>query len=258
MHGETEHHDLAIDAFHRDGYVIVRDFTPPGECQRMDAVVEASLDPPLAPLEYEADVHYPGAPVSKSSIGGFTPRRLLSAYTRDESFRHWSTSPAISAMLRALVGSERLCLSQNHHNCVMTKFPGFSSMTSWHQDIRYWRFDRPELVSVWLALDHENEENGALSLIPGSHRSDLGRGRLDASLFLRTDLAENREMIDTAVTAVLNPGDALFFHSKTYHAAGRNQSGRVKKSVVFTYRAADNNPIPETRSAVYTDIPLTT
>ena len=48
----------------------------------------------------------------------------------------------------------------------------------------------------------------------------------------------------------------LFFHSRTLHAAGRNVSDAVKRSLVFTYRAADNAPIPETRSALYEDIPL--
>jgi len=39
-------------------------------------------------------------------------------------------------------------LSQAHHNCIMTKNPAFSSATGWHQDIRYWSFQKPELVSV--------------------------------------------------------------------------------------------------------------
>ncbi|KAA3620317.1 MAG: phytanoyl-CoA dioxygenase family protein, partial [Proteobacteria bacterium] len=198
----------------------------------------------------------PGGPASKLVKGGFTPRRLLSAYTRDRLFRGWATDPALVTILRVLIGAERLMLSQNHHNCIMTKYPGFSSLTSWHQDVRYWRFDRPELVSVWLALDHEHTENGGLSLIPGSHLYDLGRGRLDASLFLRTDIAENRQIIDSAVPAELERGDVLLFHCKTYHAAGRNETDRVKKSPVFTYRAYDNEPIPETRSATYPDIEL--
>jgi phytanoyl-CoA hydroxylase len=248
--------EIAVDTFHRDGYLIIRNFTDPALCGELDDIVDESLDPPLAPLEYEADVHYPGAPSNKASRGGFTPRRLLSAYTRHELFRRWALSREIIRVLAALIDTDRICLSQNHHNCVMTKYPGFSSLTSWHQDIRYWRFDRPELVSVWLALGPESPENGGLSLIPGSHTSDLGRGRLDASLFLRTDLEENRAMIDSAVAASLNAGDVLFFHCKTYHAAGRNQTERVKKSLVFTYRAANNEPIPETRSAVYRDIEI--
>lgn len=242
--------------FREHGFLVMRGFVDGDVCRELDRNIEESLDPPLAPLEFEADVGYPGAPAGKGVHGGFTPRRLLCAYTRHRLFREWSTAPELALLLRALIGSDRVMLSQNHHNCVMTKYPGFSSLTSWHQDVRYWRFDRPELVSVWLALDDEHPLNGGLSLIPGSHLIDIGRGRLDADLFLRTDIEQNREMIDSAVAAELSAGDVLLFHCKVFHAAGRNQTGKIKKSPVFTYRALDNEPIPNTRSAVYPDIEL--
>ena len=140
--------------------------------------------------------------------------------------------------------SERIELSQCHHNCVMTKHPGFSSSTAWHQDIRYWSFDAPELVSVWLALGPEHEENGALQVIPGTHRLDLDRGRFDRHLFLRPELEENRALIDTATLVELEAGDALFFHCRLFHAAGQNRSGEVKLSAVFTYHTRNNRPIP--------------
>jgi len=138
----------------------------------------------------------------------------------------------------------------------MTKHPGYSSVTSWHQDIRYWRFDRPELVSTWLALGTENVDNGCLLVLPGSHRWDLDPGRFDASLFLRTDLPENEKLLATAVPVELERGDVLFFHSRTLHAAGQNQSTTVKRTLVYTYRSEDNQPIPETRSSVFEDIPV--
>ncbi|GJL80996.1 MAG: phytanoyl-CoA dioxygenase [marine bacterium B5-7] len=248
--------DDDMDRFNRDGFLVVPGLAAKDLCRSINRVVDDSLDPPLAPLEFEADILYPGAPKNKAAHGGFTPRRLLHAYTRDEVFRQWARSQSVVAILSRLMSTDRICLSQNHHNCIMTKHPGYSSLTSWHQDVRYWRFDRPELVSVWLALVDEYPENGGLLLIPGSHTSDLGRGRLDASLFLRTDLKSNRDMIDTAVAATLSVGDAVFFHCKTYHAAGRNQIDQIKKSLVYTYRAIDNQPIPDTRSAVYCDIEI--
>jgi len=138
----------------------------------------------------------------------------------------------------------------------MTKHPGFSSVTSWHQDIRYWSFDRPELISTWLALGSERSENGGLMVIPGSHQLALDRGRLDAALFLRTDIPENQALIADAKAVELDAGDMLFFHSRTFHAAGQNMTGDIKRSLVFTYRHSSNEPIPETRSAVYPDIPV--
>ena len=246
--------DLELAAFRRDGFLVARSLADPALREAMDEAVERALDPPLGPVEFEADVGYPGAPSTKTARGGHTPRRLLHAYTRDERFREWARYAPVVERLAQLMDGAAVCLSQNHHNCVMTKYPGFSSLTNWHQDIRYWSFDRPELVSVWLALGREHPDNGGLSLIPGSHNLNFARGRLDAGLFLRTDLAENRELIESAVPVVLEPGDVLFFHCRLFHAAGRNRTRTIKKSVVFTYRAADNAPIPNTRSAVYEDI----
>lgn len=242
--------------FDRDGFLVRRGLIDRSRTEKLIQLIDHSLNPALAPVEFEADVHYPGAPKSKSSPGGHTPRRLLHAYSRDAQFQAIGGDPAIVSTLKALMGTDKICLSQNHHNCVMTKHPGFSSITSWHQDIRYWRFDRPELVSTWLALGPENESNGCLMVLPGSHQLELDPGRFDAALFLRTDLKANAELLATAQAVELAAGDVLFFHSRTLHAAGQNNSDAVKRTLVYTYRAEDNEPIPETRSAVFQDIPI--
>jgi len=214
-----------VESFAEQGYLIVPGIFDAAMIEQLLALIERSLTPPLAPVEFEADVHYPGAPASREAPGGETPRRLLHAYTRDSLFQQCARADRVVSRLQKLIGTPSLCLSQNHHNCIMTKYPGFSSQTSWHQDIRYWSFDRPELISTWL--------------------------------FLRTDLQDNTELINQAVTVELKAGDMLFFHSRTFHAAGQNLSDQVKRSLVYTYRAASNAPIPETRSANYPDIPVT-
>jgi phytanoyl-CoA hydroxylase len=241
--------ELQKQKFRRDGYLIVRNMATVDLRQRMIEAVETSLRPALGPLEYEADLSYPGAPENKSAAGGFTPRRLLNAYARDAVFREWANDAAVVSVVKQLLGTEQLMLTQNHHNCIMTKMPEYSSQTGWHQDIRYWSFDRPQLVNVWLALGDEYTEKGGMKFIPGSHKLELDRGRFDADLFLRHDLAENKILIDSAVDAELKAGDVLFFHCRTFHVAGANQTNEPKYSLVFSYHAADNKPIPGTRSA---------
>lgn len=246
----------AVKVFERDGYYVARSLFSAAQVSELVELIDQSLSPALAPVEFEADVHYPGAPPSKTAPGGNTPRRLLHAFGRDRLFQQVGRHPQVVAMLKALMGTDEIRLSQNHHNCVMTKHPGFSSVTSWHQDIRYWRFDRRELVSSWLALGAENAHNGGLLVIPGSHTLDFEPGQFDASLFLRTDLPDNEELLSRAIAVELEPGDLLLFHSRTLHAAGQNDSDIIKRSLVYTYRAEDNQPIPETRSALYEDIPV--
>jgi phytanoyl-CoA hydroxylase len=245
-----------VEAFAADGYTVLRGLVPPAACDAVVAEVEASLHPVLAPAEFEAEVGYPGAPQSRDALGGDTPRRLLNAYSRFATLRPLVTSESVARHLRAIMGTDRVQLSQCHHNCVMTKAPGFSSVTLWHQDIRYWAFERPELVSLWLALGDETVENGALQVIPGSHREMFAVERLDEARFLRPELPENQALIARARPVELAKGDVLLFHCRAFHAAGRNVTDRVKLSCVFTYHAADNRPVPGTRSAHYASIEL--
>lgn len=244
-----ESQNLSSLAFSRDGYHVVRGLCPEPLRIALKAMTLSHLDPLTGPVEFEADVGYPGAPASKERQGGATPRRLLNAYSRADVYRRWATGAPLGDHLRALFGRTDVFVSQCHHNCVMTKHPGYSSATLWHQDIRYWSFDQPDLVSVWLALGDETVRNGALQVIPGSHTMEIDRGRLDSALFLRVELEENQALIAQSKTVELAAGDVLFFHCRTFHAAGMNLTDDVKLSAVFTYHTGCNRPIPDTRSA---------
>jgi phytanoyl-CoA hydroxylase len=244
-----------LGAFHRDGFLVVRALADPGLCERMKAIAQEHLVRHVPPLEYEADLHYPGAPPSRDAEGGGTVRRLLQACSRAAQFRDWATSEQLHGRLAQLLG-DRVVLVQTHHNCVMTKHPQFGSLTGWHQDIRYWSFERPELISVWLALGAEHEENGGLWLVPGSHALTLERERFDQALFLREDLESNLGLLGRRVPLRLERGDVLFFHCRLLHAAGRNRGGQTKYSAVFTYCSADNRPVANTRSAALAPLAL--
>ena len=244
-----------IAQYARDGYAISRGLAPVATVARMREVASLHLAEGRPPVEYEADTQYPGAPASLDAPGGRTARRLLQAYARDAVFREWALSPLIASRLRQIL-DPRVALSQAHHNCIMTKAPAYSSVTRWHRDIRYWSFEKPELVSVWLALGEENSRNGCLLLLPGSHRMEFRPEQLDAAQFLRDDIDENRGLLRTQIAAELHAGDVLFFHCRLFHAAGNNQTADIKLSVVHSYHAADNHPLPGTRSAALPDVPL--
>ena len=234
--------------FDRAGFIIVRRLAAREICAQMTDWTRASLDGASGPAEFEADLNYPGAPTSRGAKGGDTVRRLKEVQSRHPAFTQFVAGASLLVRLQQLLGPQ-VVMPLAHHNCVMTKQPRFSSETGWHQDIRYWSFARPELVSVWLALGRETPENGSLYLIPGTHKLPIDRERLDDELFLRTDLAENAALVSQKVPVELEQGDALFFHCRTFHAAGRNRTDQIKLSAVFTFRPADNSPQPGTRSA---------
>lgn len=241
--------------FENDGYVVLRRLVDPTTCAIMLAKAKLDLAAGVPPVEYEADTGYPGAPASRDAPGGRTVRRLLQAYARSAVLAQWMISPVLAVRLRQLLGP-RVEMSQAHHNCVMTKNPGYSSETHWHQDIRYWSFQQPDLVSVWTALGREHVGNGCLRVLPGTHRMVFTPEQYDGDLFLRPGHPVNRELIATQQTVELDTGDVLFFHSRLLHAAGDNRSNETKFSLVATYHAAANRPRKGARSASLPDIPL--
>ncbi len=244
-----------VERFHHDGFLIARGLADAASCEHMLAVAHRHLEASVAPVEYEADTRYPGAPATLNAPGGRTVRRLLQAYARDPLFRDWVRSEALAARLEQLL-SAPVALSQVHHNCVMTKQPAFSSVTGWHQDIRYWSFAQPELVSVWLALGPERMDNGCLLVIPGSHRMAFGPDRYDEVQFFRADTDQNRAVLARQMPVELEPGDVLFFHARLLHAAGRNYTDRTKFAAAFTFHAVDNRPVAGTRSASLPDVAI--
>ncbi|MEZ6057131.1 MAG: phytanoyl-CoA dioxygenase family protein [Planctomycetaceae bacterium] len=241
--------------FERDGYVVVRGMGGADICRRMLSATMEGVERLVEPIEYEADLNYPGAPASRSAQGGRTVRRLKQAHGRGPAFTEWLTSPGILHRMGQLLGPT-VYVPLAHHNCIMTKAPAFSSDTGWHQDVRYWSFAQRELVNVWLALGPERLENGCLKVIPGTHRMTFQRSQFDDDLFFRDDLPENAPFIAQQVVVELDAGDVLFFHSRTLHAATRNRSERTKYSVVFTFRGPDSPPIPGSRSAALPELLL--
>jgi phytanoyl-CoA hydroxylase len=237
-----------ITQFHQDGYLLLRRRVAADVCARMQDVTRRHLAAQMAPVEYEAEVGYAGAPASLDAAGGRTVRRLRNAWQRDPAFQRWASEPALLADLQALLG-EPACLTLAHHNCIMTKHPDFGTATGWHRDIRYWSFARPDLISVWLALGPENPDNGGLHFIPGSHRLQIDAAQLDELDFLRPDAAANQPLFARGITLDLQAGDVVLFHSGLFHAAGRNQSHDIKSSVVFAYHGLSNGALPGSRSA---------
>ena len=152
--------------------------------------------------------------------------------------------------------AEEVRMSRAHHNCLMTKHPRYGSLTGWHRTCAIGR----SRVRIWcrygLALGQEEVLNGALWFVPGSHKMALDARQFDAAKFFRGDATGHAAIIETAISPRLEPGDAVFFHAKTLHSAGRNETTQVKFSLVYTFHAASNAPLPGSRSASKPELTL--
>jgi ectoine hydroxylase-related dioxygenase (phytanoyl-CoA dioxygenase family) len=105
------------------------------------------------------------------------------------------------------------------------KLPGKNEEVPWHQDVGaknggYYPDGRPvPSVTCWMALDRVTAENGAVQVLPGSHRRLIGdfRKNFHAELLKKGDLSA--EDLASAVTLNLEPGEFYLFHSWLIHGS---------------------------------------
>ena len=133
------------------------------------------------------------------------------------------------------------------HSKLSMKKPGSTGRWDWHQDFGYWYYDgclRPDMTTCMIAIDPVFKENGCVQLLRGSHKL----GRIDhqrigeASGVDPARLALIKEHYE-AVDCVMQPGDAIFFHSNTLHASGPNTSQAPRTLLHCSYNAVDNEPL---------------
>lgn len=238
-----------IQQFKIDGYLVLKSVISEDELIALRTLTKAHLSKRIEPFELETQVNYPGAPANVDSEGGNTIRRLLMAYQRDTAFRENAERREIIDSIKQILDTKTLLLNPNHHNCIMTKLPEFSSETLWHRDTRYWHFDNKYLINAWFALGDELRANGAMKVLPGSHRWEVQDNALDAAQFLKLEHPDNQSRLDTQRLISLNAGDVLLFSAHCFHAAGKNTTDQAKYSMVFTYHGNTTNPINGTHSA---------
>jgi ectoine hydroxylase len=125
------------------------------------------------------------------------------------------------------------------HLIVRPPVPGDTPATykaiAWHADMPHViTYDgRPAAMKVGYFLsDVTKPGSGALLVSPGSHR------RLDA---LRNE--DGEVCADQIVEVNAEPGDAVFFQHRTFHAVGPNYSGRYRKVLYFGYNRRWLRPI---------------
>jgi len=245
-----------IQQFKIDGYLVLPSLLKSSEVDHLRSLTKKSLSNRTKPYELEAEVNYPGAPASTNAKGGDTIRRLRMAFQRHVSFAEQARRVEITSGIKQILNSEELFLNPNHHNCIMTKQPSYSSETLWHRDTRYWNFSDKYLVNAWFALGDEQQINGAMKILPGSHRWEVQEHTLDAAQFLKLDHPDNQYRLATQRLVTLNKGDVLLFSAHCFHAAGKNTTREPKYSMVFTYHGGSTTPIEGSSSASQAEIRL--
>jgi hypothetical protein len=132
---------------------------------------------------------------------------------------------------------------------LIAKPAGGSMRVPWHEDSSYWRdwIDPMEVVTVWLALDGSDEENGCMYVVPRSHGkgfSEYYNVDPNKNLFM-TEIRKGQFDESKAVPLVLVEGEASLHHAKLIHGSPANTSKRRRMGYTMRYIASTTRLNPD-------------
>jgi len=114
-----------------------------------------------------------------------------------------------------------------------------------HQDATYWPLTPSRSVTVWLALDDADEDNGAMQFVPGSHlegplpHEELA---LDGSRVLKRQVVDP-DRYGERTTNGLEAGQVSLHSDLLLHGSGPNRSDRRRAGLTIRYAAGEVKPL---------------
>ena len=233
----------AIEAFDRDGFLVVDSLLSPEETELLGAI--ARQDHALAAAKTSrADGE--GGSVDLVVENELPADAIYSAIVQAE--------PLVTAM-EALLGDE----VYHYHHKMILKEPRVGGAWTWHQDYGYWYNNGclfPDMASCMFAVDKATKENGCLQVLRGSHRM----GRID-HVKRGDQTGADMERVNAALARMeliyveMNPGTAVLFHGNTLHRSDQNLSENPRWAFICCYNTRSNDPYKDGRHPHYLALP---
>jgi ectoine hydroxylase-related dioxygenase (phytanoyl-CoA dioxygenase family) len=160
---------------------------------------------------------------------------LDTPHLRDERLLRFLLCDEVLDVVEPIIGPN-IGLWSSHFIC---KDAYTGRATPWHEDSTYWKgrisaFDK--VVTVWLAIDRSNKENGCMRVIPGSHLnggfSDYDKVDGNANLF-----GSQVRHVDesSAVYFELERGECSLHDARIIHGATPNTSSLRRCGYTMRY-----------------------
>ncbi|MCB9881837.1 MAG: phytanoyl-CoA dioxygenase family protein [Planctomycetes bacterium] len=182
---------------------------------------------------------------------------FLGAWAVDPWFHDLIFHPGATSRCVQLLQVDRL---RFFHDQVFWKPANHPGVVPWHQDYAYWQRTAPAAhLTVFLALDDLDLDNGTLHYVPGSHRWPLSNpipfdAEQDA---LAAQLDETRrQALRHAVPVRMRAGHVSIHHSHMVHGSGPNHADRPRRAVVVLNYMASTTCVADDSSPVLRGVHL--
>ncbi|WP_406698991.1 phytanoyl-CoA dioxygenase family protein [Singulisphaera sp. Ch08] len=212
--------------YDEDGFVVVRQWLSPGEFAELRDHVDRYIREVVPGLP-DADAFYEDRSRPETL-------KQLQRMEQDSFFADYRHHPAWKAIAEGLLGEPAHADGVEWFN----KPIGTHHVTPPHQDNFYFCLRPPQVLTVWLALDPVDEENGCLRYVRGSQRRGIRPHRRTSTLGFSQEVADYGDADRADEVAVpLQPGDVVIHHGDTIHRADANRSAtRHRRSFAMVFK----------------------
>ena len=212
--------------FEEDGFVHLPGFLTNLQLLELQQAVERYILE-KAPQLKQSDVFFdnPKKPETLKQLHRMEQDTFFANYSRHS---HWNKTAS------DFLGEPVEVLGVEYFN----KPPKTKHETPPHQDNYYFCLAPPQVLTIWVALDDIDEENGCIRYVRGSHRLPLRQHRLSSTLgFSQYIFDYSQSDMDRESKVTCLPGDALIHHGNTIHLAGPNlTNNRQRRALAMVFR----------------------
>ena len=224
-----------IDFYNENGYLGVEKVFSDAEVAELRRVTDEFVDKSREVTEHTAvfDLepgHTPEHPML---------RRIKDPIKHHEVYDRALRHPKVLAIVSQLIGPHL----RTNGNKLNLKYSEFGSPVEWHQDWSFYPQTNDDLLAVGVCIDPMTMENGALMVIPVSHKGPvLDHHHKERGIFVG---AVTDEAFDpsNAVPILLDAGGISIHHVRTLHGSAPNTSPRPRRLLLYQYCANDAWPL---------------
>ena len=214
--------DREVDAYRRDGHVIVRALARPEEVEHYRPAL----------LEAGERVRHDRRPLEERDTYGKAFIQMFNLWRQSELAKAFVFSRRFARVAAELMGVSGVRL---YHDQALFKEPE-GGPTPWHQDQFYWPLDTLDTITLWIPLVPATREMGLMTFASGSHRfGSLGDFAIGDESQAEFDRVIDEKRLPRTPSSAFALGDASFHSGWTLHSAPPNRTGRLRESMTVIY-----------------------
>lgn len=229
------------DSFDRDGYVFIPGFFSP---ERI-----AEINSRLTQFIRDAVPGMPPAHVMYEDSGDpSTLKQMQDLEKHDRYFNELMINSELTEIAATLLGEAVIGKNVEYFN----KPARIGKATPPHQDAFYFNIAPAQALTMWLALEEADQQNGCVSYVSGSHKRGMRpHGRTTTLGFSQSIIDYGTEEDQVNLNSFpAQPGDLLVHHSMTIHSAASNTTEtRSRKALGLIYFGESAKPDAEAKAA---------